>query len=409
MNKPAYAETDATYPGWRVVAASAAALAFGPSTIAVLSLGLFMGSFQREFGWPRTEVALATTIVSYVIVVVSPLQGWLIDRFGARRIIMWSIPAFGLGVAALSQLPPVHWIYYTAWVVIPFLGIGLFPLGYLRVISGWFNQRLGLALGLTNSGVAIGSIVLPIIVGQLIHSYGWRQAYIGLSVIVLLFTLPLAWKFVHEKGETPRTSMPRESSVGATLKIAVRTRTFALLSIAFLLVGVATTAIIVHQVPLLTDAGMSPRKAALVQTVFGIFGLIGRLVAGALLDRFRATRVMMVFVIGGVAACSAYALGAGGNLAFVCSALIGLLFGTEFDVLAYMIKRHYGMRSFGKIYGMVFAVFQFGAGFGAALLPMTRDHFGSYAAGLWIFALLLIGAVFTFAGIDDFETAHARL
>jgi MFS family permease len=409
MDKRGYAETDARYLGWRVVAASAAALAFGPSTIAVLSLGLFMGSFQREFGWPRTEVALATTIVSYVIVVVSPLQGWLIDRFGARRIILWSIPAFGLGVAALSQLQPVHWMYYAAWVAIPFLGVGLFPLGYLKVISGWFDQRLGLALGLANSGVAIGSILIPIIVGLLIHSYGWRQAYIGLGIIVLLFTLPLVWIFVHENGEGPQTPVPRASLVGATFSIAVRTRTFTLLAIGFLLVGVATTAIIVHQVPLLTDAGMSPRKAALVQTVFGIFGLMGRLVAGALLDRFRATRVMIVFVIGGVAACSMYAMGAGGNLAFLCSALIGLLFGTEFDVLAYMIKRHYGMRSFGKIYGVVFAVFQFGAGFGAALLPLARDHFGSYAAGLWVFAALLIGAVATFAGIDDFETVHARL
>jgi MFS family permease len=121
-------ESAPTYPGWKVVAATAAALAFGPSTIAVLSLGLFMRSFEAEFGWARTQVALATTIVSYVIVVVSPLQGWLADRFGARRLILWSIPAFGLGIAALALLPPVLWVYYLAWVVVPFLGVGLFRL-----------------------------------------------------------------------------------------------------------------------------------------------------------------------------------------------------------------------------------------------------------------------------------------
>lgn len=392
---------DIRYRGWRVVAGSALALAFGPSTIAVLSLGLFMRSMEHEFGWARTQVAMATTIVSYMIVLTSPIQGWLVDRFGARRVILWSIPAFGAGVAALSQLPPVLWVYYAAWVIIPVLGLGLFPLSYLKIVSSWFERRLGFALGLANSGVAIGSILIPIIVGSLIARYGWREAYLGVGLIVILVTWPVAGWLVHARGTAVPAAAQRVGAEGQPFGVAARTRTYILLSLGYLAVGVTSTSLVVHQIPLLVDGGMSPAKAALVQTTFGVFGLLGRLISGLLLDRFRASRVMIAFVIGGMVACVLYASGAGGNLAFVCSALIGLLFGTEFDVLAFVVKHHFGMRSFGKLYGVVFAMFQFGAGFGAALLPMARDRFGSYSAPLWFFAGLLLVSVFLFAAIRD--------
>ena len=106
------------------------------------------------------------------------------------------------------------------------------------------------------------------------------------------------------------------------------------------------------------------------------------------------------------AALEVYALGASGNGAFLCSALIGLLFGAEFDVLAYIIKRQFGLKAFGKLYGLAFALFQFGAGFGTAVLPMTRDRFGSYSVGLGGFAVLLVlaAAVLSLIPEDEVKT-----
>ncbi|MEO6185769.1 MAG: MFS transporter [Steroidobacteraceae bacterium] len=396
-------ETSSRYRGWRVVAASAAALAFGPSTIAVLSLGLFMRSFEQEFGWSRTQVAIATTIVSYMIVLVSPLQGWLIDRYGSRRVILCSIPAFGTGICALALLPPVLWMYYAAWVIIPILGVGVFPLSYLKVVGSWFTRRLGFALGVANSGVAIGSMLIPLLVGYLIAQHGWRYAWLGLGVIVLLFTLPLALGFIHEaaEGRVDNPAARGRSGPGVAFAEAVRTRTFSLLIVSFLLMGTTTTAFVVHQVPLLLDRGVTPATASLVQVVFGAFGLLGRLLTGWLLDRVRASRVMITFLLGGALACALYAMGVSRELAFVCAALFGLLFGAEFDVLAYLVKRRFGALAFGRIYGLVFSVFQFGAGLGALLLPLSRDQTGSYAVGMMTFAVLLVLASLAFAAIAD--------
>ena len=162
-----------------------------------------------------------------------------------------------------------------------------------------------------------------------------------------------------------------------------------------------TTAFVVHQVPLLLDRGVAPSKASLVQVVFGASGLIGRLLTGWLLDRFRATRVMIAFLLGGALACALYATGAAGALAFLCAALFGLLFGAEFDVLAYLVKRSFGTPAFGRIYGLVFSLFQFGAGLGALALPLSREYTGSYSSGMMAFAVVLGFAGLAFAAIAD--------
>ncbi len=412
VDRPIEQERSLGYRGWTVVVGSMVALAFGPSTVAVLSLGLFIKPLQADFGWTLTEVSIATTIISYMVAIVSPLQGYLIDRFGVRKVMLPSIPAFALGIFALSTIPPVHEIWWAAWVIIPFLGVGLFPLGYLKGVGSWFRERLGLALGLTNAGVAIGSILTPAIVGYLLVNFGWRAAYQGLAAIVLFLTFPVVFLLVRERrAEAPAEGVEAKAVSGVTFAVAARTPTFLLLAAAFVCIGIMNTAMITQQVPLNIDRGMSPSQAPLLVAWFGVCGLVGRVLTGALLDRFPVKAVMIVFILGGALACAVYAAGASGVLAFACSGLIGLLFGAEFDVLGYMIKGRFGLRAFGKIYGVIFAIFQFGAGFGAWLLPWTKQNLGSYGLGLWIFTGLLIVAAaavsFVRGGFKTEMLAHA--
>lgn len=378
-------EDKAAYPGWLVAVASMVALIFGPSTIAVLSFGLFIRPLEQEFGWSRTEIALASTFISYTIMLISPLHGYLTDRFGPRKVILPCIPLFGLGLAMLYFLPPVHAVYYAAWILLPILGIGLFPLSYLQTVSTWFNGRLGLALGVANAGIGIGGMLLPLLIGFLIDAYGWRLSFAVLGAITVLTTLPVAWLFIRERergaGQPARAAAPEGLAFGA----AARTSKFRLLVLAFLILGFINTALVVHQVPLLADAGVPLSKAIVVQSVYGMFVLLGRLITGFLIDLFAPALVMMAFVLGATVACALYAMGVNNDLVFVAAALFGLVFGAEFDVLSYLLKSFFGMKSFGRLYGVIFALFQFGAGCGAAFLPLSRAYTGTYAVGLWVF------------------------
>ncbi|WP_431286448.1 MFS transporter [Roseateles chitinivorans] len=380
-------ETSWRYAGWPVAVAAMIALMFGPSTVAVLSLGIFIRPLEADFGWSRTQIALASSIVAYTVMLISPLQGYLVDRFGARRVMLPCLPLFATAVGLMYFLPPVPWVYYAAWIAIPALGIGLFPLSYLRVVSTWFERRLGLAVGIANAGIGLGGAVLPLLLSAVIATQGWRTGFLCMALLVMLVSFPAVLLFVREKPATGPTRAASAPLSGLDFRSATRSRPFALLAGIFVLLGLINTALFVHQIPLLIDAGLTPQRAALVQSTFGLFVILGRLLTGLVIDFVAPPLVMMVLVLGASAACLIYATGPVGDIVFVCAALLGMVLGAEFDVLSVLLKRYFGMRSFGKLYGLVFAVFQLGAGAGAAMLPLLRQATGRYREGLLVFAL----------------------
>jgi MFS family permease len=97
--------TEATTPGILTTLGSTIGLALGPSVLAVLTISPYIVPIQEEFGWTRVQVSLAFTIVAYMIVLVSPLQGVLVDRLGPRRVVLGSIPLFAASLAALYFTP----------------------------------------------------------------------------------------------------------------------------------------------------------------------------------------------------------------------------------------------------------------------------------------------------------------
>lgn len=394
---------DGTRTGAWTTFAAVAGLTFGPSAIAVLGFGVFVRPLEEEFGWTRTQVSLASVIISWLIVIVSPLQGILIDRFGARPVVLASIPAFAAGIAALYFLPANLGVFYLMWAIIPVLAVGLWPLAYLRAVSSWFERRLGLAIGIANAGIGIGSALVPLIAGLLIAQYGWRSAYLGLALIALVVTWPIAFAFLREQvGGVKQAAGEALAPIGIAFREATRMRSFRLLAGAYFLLGIINTALITQQIPLLIDSGVTPATAAVVQSVFGIAMMVGRLGTGYVIDRVFAPRVMIVVSIGAAIACVMYAAGVQGALVFLCACLIGLVVGAEFDVLAFMIKRYFGMVAYGKLYGVIFAVFQFGAGIGAAALPISRGYYGSYTPGLYAFGVILVLAALVFSRMERY-------
>jgi len=136
------------------------------------------------------------------------------------------------------------------------------------------------------------------------------------------------------------------------------------------------------------DRGASPGQAAAAQSMLGVSLIFGRVFAGYLMDRFFAPRVAIAFLLGPIVGLSLLASGAAGLPAFVASILVGLATGAEFDVMSYLTSRYFGLRSFGKIYGYFFAVFQLGAASGPILMGYTYDMSGEYTGALWA----LVGA-----------------
>lgn len=379
-------------------------LTCGPSTIALIGLGVFFRPLEAQFGWGRAQIALVTTVINITIVLLSPVQGWLVDRYGSRRIVLPSMFLFAVGLMLLYFLPGNILVFYAAWSLLAAVSVGLLPGSYLRVVGTWFNKRLGLALGLANCGIGLGSIFIPLIATSVIVTHGWRMAYVALGLFVLVVALPTCTLWLRERRDVePRGSAPtRGEEKSLAFGAAASSMPFRVIVVAFVLLGLISAALVTQQVPMLIDAGLTPQKAALVQSVFGIFLIVGRLGTGALLDRVFAPILMIVVSLGAAVGCLIDASGTTTDIVFVAAALFGLVFGAEFDVLAYLIKRYFGMEAFGIIYGVIFALFQLGSALGSPAFAFSREAFGGYRFGLYGAAFVLLMACVTFACLPKY-------
>lgn len=382
-------------PTTRGIAATGAAsigLVFGPSTMLVFSFGVFIAPLSAAFGWTRPSVAFGSTIIALTIMLVAPLQGWLVDRFGGRRVVLTSIPLFAAGLFLMSRMGGDIRVFYLLCGLLPVLGLGLWPTSYLRVVSGWFERRLGMAIGIANGGIGIGAALVPVLATAVMGRGGWQDAYLGLALVALLVTWPLNWLFLRESTGPALGRATAGAAPDMAFRDILRTRSYRLLLIGFFLSGIISVGLIVNQVPLLIDGGISPERAAAAQATFGIALLVTRFLTGVALDRVPAPLLMGTVCVGGLAACLMYASGVNDVSLVLGPLLIAGVIGAEFDMLSYVTKKYYGIASFGRAYGVVYAVFQLGAALGATALPLSRQHLGSYAPGLLAYAAILAAA-----------------
>lgn len=397
-------------PAWLTVMAGTTGLVFGPSAMTILSFGVFVRPLQQEFGWSLGQTAFAATIISYMIMLVAPIQGILTDRFGGRAVVVSSIPVFAGAYSLLYFLPNNLYVYYGLWVLIPLCAVGVWPLSYLRSTATWFDRHLGLSLGITNSGIGIGSVIIPPLAGILVAAYGWRTAYLVLAGVALLVTWPLTLACLKDNPAVDMTRKARAAMVGSSFGEAARTSTFAITAVVFFVMGSLSSGLVVLQVPMLIEAGLSPQVAAGLASVVGLSMIVGRIGTGYLLDLFHASKVLMWFILASSLAAVVFAIGVTPMTAPFSAALIGLIIGAEFDALSYIIPRYYGHRSFGKIYGVIYAIFQLGAGLGIAAIGFSRDLLGSFRPSMWVlFGLtVLAGLLFSRVGAYKFAPGHIQ-
>ena len=388
-------------PGWATVLASAVGLAFGPSVLQYMTLGVFTPYLRRDFDWSLSQISLAATLLAIMTMIASPLQGLLVDRFGARRIILFSLPLFGLGYAALSLMNGSVTQFYFIWALLPLLGIGLWPASWVKATSSWFERRLGLAIGLATSGIGIGAMVLPIVIHQLAEATGWRSAFAVIGLASVLVAWPTAYRFLRDG--TVRSAAPK---VDERYDAPARRSTFWLLLGAFALLGLYSVAILIHLVTILEENGVPRPTAIAAQSALGAFMILGRLGSGYVVDKVSVRLVVPAFAAAAVLALAGLVAGATGASAIMAAAFAGLLIGAEIDVLGFVVKRYFGLRQYGTLYGVLFAVFQLGGAVGVLALGRMREASGSYAGGLVGLAMACMGAAVLFALLGPYRFGH---
>ncbi|MBN9080759.1 MAG: MFS transporter [Rhizobiales bacterium 62-17] len=396
-------KTSSGNAGWSTTLASTFGLSFGASSLTVLAFAAFMAPLQQEFGWRIPDIAIGASIISIMIMILSPIQGALVDKYGSRPLLLISIPIFAASLAAMYFLPNNLYVFYAAWVVISLCGLGCWPIAYLRATAGWFDRNLGLALGVANAGIGVGAALTPLIVGALISAYGWREAFVGLGILALL-VWPVVYFFLAEPARDGAVAIGE----GQDFWEAAKTRPFLVALGAFFLLGIFSGTMIVHQVRIFIDAGISPATATAIPSAFGIALIAARLGTGWLLDHVRASIVMAIFLTGGLITALLYAQGPSLTMAIIGTVLAGLIVGAEFDVLSYIIPRYHGRKSLGKIYGAIFAVFQFSSASAIYIAGASRQATGSYSLMMNVIAGICLICIVLFSMMGPYRYQRGK-
>ncbi len=258
--------------GWWIV---------GAATIGgVLNSGLYFYGFStffvpiiNEFGWTRAALSGAFSLSRLEGGILGPIEGYLIDRFGPQKLMLIGIPLMGLGYIILSQVSSL-WLFYLVFAVFITMGASLGTMTPLSTaVANWFIRKRSLAFGLMWSGSGISGAAIPFL-ALLIGALGWRTALFVVGLIIWAVGLPLILVVRHrpEKmglfpdGEplpaTVSASSGYEMDVNFTVREAVRTPAFWLISLSFAFRAMVSSALAVHQIPFLIDRGFSPLVAA---------------------------------------------------------------------------------------------------------------------------------------------------
>jgi len=192
-----------------------------------------------------------------------------------------------------------------------------------------------------------------------------------------------------------------------TLNEAAKTQTFWKLATIFFLISVAVIGLIPSFIPLLQDAGMSPKEAGGFAAYLGLSVMIGRLLTGFLIDRFFAPYVLaIVFTI---VACGCVALGLGGiQYALLAAIALGLAIGAEVDLIGYFAAKYFGLKNYGSIYGAMYSIFSLGAILSPIMAGYIWDRTGNYNLALFIAAILVMLAVVVGFFLPKFSSAQVK-
>ncbi|QSE86668.1 MFS transporter [Rhodococcus koreensis] len=372
---------------WRALAAATIGIGFGIAIVPVFTNGLVVGALEEEFGWSLEQLSLLQ-LGSLILVLTAPLVGFLVDRFGARIPSVVSMAALGAAYLTMSASGPVFLWYLLMFALMYLLASATTPVSFTRTLNERFDHARGLALGISLAGAGAVAFSLPVFLGPLLAE-SWRSGYrvigfLALAAAVIIFVL-MPRRTAQSAASRPRSEKLARQSIAPLLRDAL----FRRLAVAFFILSVSAFWMTLNLVPLLREAGVSSGSAARTVGLIGISMIMSRLVVGWLVDRFFAPRVAACVVFVTALGFAALAFG-GAALGTVAALAVGLALGAEVDLLGNLTSRYYAMAQYGRMFGVLYAVFSLGVAVSPLLAAVLHRVTGSYTVPLAISAILLV-------------------
>lgn len=356
--------------GWRIIVLSFIGSATAASTIPTYSMGAMIVPLEEAFNWRRSDLLATITFVYLSMVFSSHLAGWMNKKYGMKPVTIGSLILLSISFFLMSQMDRAGgsiWILYTALFLLTFAGVGTLPVTWTTLTGLWFEKKRGVALAIVMSGTGVSAFCFPPLIAYVTEAWGWRAGFITMGLLPLVFTLPLALKWslpvpvnlLKKANESLNARRSRSEMIplpGIDLKGAIRSWRFWLISVSMGMVASGIVVMIVNGVPLLRDMGYSSIQAGQMFSAYGISLIVGRILVGYLVDHWWAPGVAFIAMALPGVGCLLLLMDMPAVYLVIGIAMVGVGAGAEMELAAYLVARYFGMRDYGRLFGIQFSI-----------------------------------------------------
>ena len=371
--------------GWPVVLGSAAMAGVGAGLYQNLS-SLFMPGIREITGASRSEIG-ASAALGLLGALAAPYIGRLADRIGVVPVIVVS----SLGLAAtylwLSLMSGGLWQFQIGVAFLALTAPGMSAMIYGRLVAKRFDRHRGLALAFATSGLSLTTVLLPAAIGWTIENWGLAAAYYVLATLAVVVGIPAGLYATRKAGALERPALRERSNKPPSWTNLLFWR----IAGATMLINIGTVGMVTSLALIGGERGLGLAAAGLLLSSYGASQIVGRMVMGALIDRYPANRIAAAFGMISTVGFVGMMWGVDG-LPFMLAAVFvaGLLNGAEFDLMPFLVSRLFSLEVFSELFGRLLLFSILSGGIGLAGFNLLRDWTGSYTAPLGIAAICMM-------------------
>lgn len=372
--------------GWWIVLACFT-IGLYVSSILFFGFTAFIDPLVKEFGWSYTQVSFAASLRGLEMGIFAPLVGFLVDRFGSRKLILFGVICVGLGLMLLSYTHSLI-MFYGAFLFLGFGAGGCTSIVTMTAVGNWFKKNVGIAFGFLSAGFGASGLLIPIIV-WLIDVLHWRMTLVFLGLGMWIIGIPLSF-VVRDKPEVygylPNGQIIQKTNAGREKKIekhisfreALKNKSFLFLNFAEVIRMMLVTGVVTHAMPYLNNLGFPRSTAGLVVAGIPLTSIIGRVGFGWLADRYQKKSILFfTFLVMGA-----------GMLAFCSSRHWGMIFfflftfppafGGSMVLRGAILQEYFGRDIFGRMLGIIMGSASVGGIIGPTIAGFVFDTTGKY-------------------------------
>ena len=394
---------------WPIVLAAAAG--YGVASIVSYSSSIFIEPLQAEFGWSRAQIMSGHSIAALAGAIFAPFTGLAVDKFGPRRLGIFAIIAMCIATALFGLAGPDINMWRLLWLPAAFAIVLVQPSVWTAAVTSVFSAGRGFALAVMLCGGSVASIITPQVSNFLIDNYGWRLAFAGLGAFWAILALPLVYFCFSSALDKERlSSAPKiiadKVQQESVWKSGILTRRYIQLLLAAVGIAAVVVTLVISLVPVLSANELSRASAVNIASMVGLSAIVGRLSIGLLLDRIHGRFLAAFASLMPIVAILLLIYNPGSAFAASAAVLIlGLSFGAELDIIAYLTSRYFKVTHFGLLFGTIAGCLGLASGNGPVAISAVYDAQQSYHPALWTMIPICLVAALLFLLLGSYPEA----